>query len=91
MALSRGPDRDDGGAAVGELPGRRALLLQGEEARLEVDRGLDPQVPLAEGDKAQKLHDGTRTKMMGLEPEELQEVTEEGARRKADPALEMQQ
>ena len=83
------PLRDDGGAAIGELPGRRALLLQGEEARPEVDRGLDPQVPLVEGDEAGELDNGADAKMMRLEPEEHQERVEEGAHRQPKAALEM--
>ena len=85
------PLRDDGGAAIGELPGRRALLLQGEEVRPEVDRGLDPQVPLAERDEAGKLDDGAGANMVRLEPEELQERAEEGARWQPKSALEVRE
>ena len=44
-----------------------------------------PQVPLTEGDEAGELDDGASAKMMRLEPEELQEGTEEGARRQPNP------
>ena len=64
------------------------MLLQGEEARLEVDRGIDPQVPLVEGDEAGELDDGAGAKMMWLEPEELQEHAEEGARQQPKSVLE---
>ena len=59
--------------------------------RPEVDRRLDPQVPLAEGDEAGELDDGAGAKMMLLQLEELQEHAEEGARRQPEPALEVRE
>ena len=83
------PLGDDGSAAVCELPGRRALLLQGEEAHPEVDRRLDPQVPISQGHETRELDDGVGAKMVRFKPEELQECAEEGAHRQPEPALKM--
>ena len=79
--------RDDGDPAGGHLPGPRALLLQEEEAHPEVDCGLDPQVPLAQGNKPRELQNGVRAHMMRLEPEELKERAKEIARGKAELRL----
>ena len=53
--------------------------------------GSTAQVPLAQGHEAGVLDDGAGAKMMRLEPEELQEHMEEGARRQPEPALEVRE
>lgn len=58
-------------------------------SRLKISSSAAGQGTLAEGDEARRLQDGVGAEVVRLQAEELKKPTEEDARRKAEPAVEV--
>lgn len=85
------PAGDHGRPAIRHLASRRPLLLQEEQLRPQVHGRQHAEVAFAERGEPGDLQHGVGTKVVRLQPEEVEEVPEEKARGKAKAALEVRE